>query len=69
MQLVEEAAEGCWIGFRARTSPGASEIGSVYSPPSHLNSATKPSTSLVETVVDVGHREHVRIPSSVSPAT
>lgn len=53
MQLVEEAAEGCWIGFRARTPSGGSEIGSVYSP---HTPAARPVTT-VETVVDISYRE------------
>ncbi len=53
MQLVEEATEGCWIGHRARMF--TSEIGSVYSPPKQDPQA------LVETVIDIGHSERVRI--------
>ncbi|KZS92507.1 hypothetical protein SISNIDRAFT_429142 [Sistotremastrum niveocremeum HHB9708] len=58
MQLVEEAAEGCWIGFRARTpASGGSEIGSVYSPPNVLSSTVSRPLNTVETVVDIGQRE------------
>ncbi|KAH7106255.1 hypothetical protein BKA62DRAFT_288295 [Auriculariales sp. MPI-PUGE-AT-0066] len=58
MQLVEEAVEGCWIGYRARASAlGESDIGSVYSPPTLSPRETKArSGQHVETVVDVDLR-------------
>jgi signal transduction histidine kinase len=62
MQLVEEAVEGCWIGYRARASAlGESDIGSVYSPPmlSPRESAAR-SGHHVETVVDIDLRTEVR---------
>lgn len=55
MQLVEEAVEGCWIGYRARL-PARSEIGSVYAPPSSGSQLAFARTS-VETVIDVGLRD------------
>lgn len=57
MQLVEEAVDGGWIGYRAR-APG-SEIGTVYSPPITSEDENSRSTH-VETVVDIGLRESVR---------
>ena len=58
MQLVEEATEGCWIGHRARMF--TSEIGSVYSPPKQGQSTVKSRQGhRVETVIDIGHSEHV----------
>lgn len=65
-KLVEETVEGCWIGQRARTFQGQSEIGSFYSPPSanataeenrRSNSQHQPVLS-VETVIDIGLRDH-----------
>ncbi|KZV97450.1 hypothetical protein EXIGLDRAFT_832857 [Exidia glandulosa HHB12029] len=59
MQLVEEAVEGCWIGYRARASAlGESDIGSVYSPPkrSSPRETTQRKSQHVETVVDVDFR-------------
>ena len=59
-QLVEEATEGCWIGYRARHS---SEIGSVYSPRNDEDAAAQNVRlrSHVETVIDIGHRSKVNI--------
>jgi signal transduction histidine kinase len=54
-QLVEEAVEGCWIGYRARTD---SEIGSVYAPPK--DKAGTGGVEPTETVVDIEGREGVR---------
>ena len=63
MQLVEEAVEGCWIGYRARASAlGDSDIGSVYSPPRDSGSR---SGQHVETVVDIDLRTEVREPATV----
>lgn len=67
MQLVEEAVEGCWIGYRARMSN--SEIGSVYSPPMthQLNQSSQlHSREHVETVVEVDLRKMVRYPGPTS---
>ena len=57
VQLVEDAVEGSWIGYRARlTATGNSEIGSVYSPPKDVH----PGPQLVETVIDISYESHVR---------
>lgn len=64
-QLIEETVEGCWIGQRARTFQGQSEIGSFYSPPTPLTIVGSlaermhlaEQMSHVETVVDIGMRE------------
>ncbi|KAG6909935.1 hypothetical protein DXG01_014204 [Tephrocybe rancida] len=61
MQLVEDAIDGSWIGYRARSAiMGESSIGSVYSPPkddirSSMEGAPRSSAS-VETVIDIGYR-------------
>ncbi|EIN03716.1 hypothetical protein PUNSTDRAFT_93733 [Punctularia strigosozonata HHB-11173 SS5] len=52
MQLVEEAVEGCWIGYRARID---SEIGSVYAPPK--DQAGSSGYEAPETVVDIDDRD------------
>ncbi|KAF4596398.1 His Kinase A domain containing protein [Pleurotus pulmonarius] len=59
MQLVEEAVDGCWVGYRARTQiMRDSAIGSVYSPPEKdAGNGQSSKRNLVETVVDIGHRE------------
>ena len=62
MQLVEEATEGCWIGYRARMF--TSEIGSVYSPPKGQSARRPPSGHYVETVVDIGPSQHVSLNES-----
>lgn len=68
MQLVEEATDGCWIGHRARMSVQASEIGSVYAPPTEQQSAGEisqlPADDFVETVIEVDFRN--KVPSIVS---
>ena len=51
MQLVEEAVEGCWIGFRSRL-PASSEIGTVYAPPTSGSQFSFGRAS-VETVIDI----------------
>ncbi|KAG6850684.1 hypothetical protein H0H93_009842 [Arthromyces matolae] len=58
MQLVEEAVDGSWIGYRARSvAVGDSAIGSVYSPPKDAGGTPLPrSSAFVETVVDIGYR-------------
>jgi hypothetical protein len=63
MQLVEEAVDGCWIGYHARTSVlSESEIGSVYSPPEVEGEliSSPSSRRQVETIVDIGRRGQVR---------
>jgi hypothetical protein len=57
MQLIEEAVEGCWVGFRARAAHQASgtDIGTVYSPPNKVVNHQH-----VETVVDIALRREVR---------
>ncbi|KAJ8468527.1 hypothetical protein ONZ45_g17212 [Pleurotus djamor] len=59
MQLVEEAVDGCFIGYRARTQvTGDSGIGSVYSPPEKEGQGPGQARRChVETVVDIGYRE------------
>jgi len=64
MQLIEEAVEGCWVGFRARVAHQAAsgtDIGTVYSPPSKLDDHQH-----VETVVDISLRREVRVCSTYS---
>ncbi|TFK49898.1 hypothetical protein OE88DRAFT_1645701 [Heliocybe sulcata] len=63
MSLVEEAVEGCWIGYKARmASLVDSEIGSVYSPPKTDDGQAVPdaqapvTAGYVETVIDIGKR-------------
>jgi signal transduction histidine kinase/CheY-like chemotaxis protein len=48
LHLVEDAVDGCFVGFRARTTETG--IGSVYSPPRDVGIAPQ---ALVETVVDI----------------
>lgn len=61
MQLVEDAVDGCWIGYRARSAitGGDSGIGSVYSPPNDDKGSPVTTRRLVETVVDIGNRPEV----------
>jgi len=62
MQLVEDAVDGCWIGYKARSAiTGDSGIGSVYSPPKDDNGSPVATTRKrrVETVVDIGCRPQV----------
>ncbi|EFI27931.1 atypical/HisK protein kinase [Coprinopsis cinerea okayama7 len=59
MQLIEEAIDGSWIGYKARTANLVdSGIGSVYSPPSDetTDQGHQPSQPHVETVIDIGYR-------------
>ena len=62
VQLVEEAMEGCWIGYRARLpAMNHSEVGSVYAPPkqdSQLSSVAF-ANSPVEAVIDIAFRKQV----------
>jgi len=62
MQLVEDAVDGCWIGYRARSAiTGDNGIGSVYSPPKDDKGSPVATTRKrhVETVVDIGYRPQV----------
>lgn len=62
MQLVEDAVDGSWIGYRARSAiVGDSAIGSVYSPPNDISGGLPVlrSSTFVETVIDVGYRREV----------
>lgn len=63
MQLVEDAVDGCWIGYRARSAITGDGIGSVYSPPRDGKESPVAATHkrFVETVVDIGYRREVRI--------
>lgn len=67
MQLVEDAVDGCWIGYRARSAVtgGDSGIGSVYSPPKDDKGSPVAATrkKYVETVVDIGYGPQVCLPS------
>ncbi|KAH6909044.1 atypical/HisK protein kinase [Coprinopsis sp. MPI-PUGE-AT-0042] len=61
-QLIEEAIDGSWIGYRARTAIlGDSGIGSVYSPPTDESASYSDSQQWlqphVETVIDIGYRK------------
>jgi hypothetical protein len=56
MHLIEEATDGCFVGYRARTSESA--IGSVYSPPKDEMARAK-ARNHVETIIDIGHRKQV----------
>jgi hypothetical protein len=63
-QLVEEAIDGSWIGYCARTSAiRESEIGSVYAPAMEQRSssvmAAPASSKHVEIIVDIDRREGV----------
>lgn len=63
MQLVEDAIDGCWIGYRARSAitGGDNGIGSVYSPPKDDKGSPVAATRKrhVETIVDIGYRPQV----------
>jgi hypothetical protein len=65
MQLVEDAVDGCWIGYQARSAitGGDNGIGSVYSPPKDDRGSPVAATRKrhVETVVDIGFRPQVCI--------
>jgi hypothetical protein len=65
MQLVEDAVDGCWIGYRARSANtgGDNGIGSVYSPPKDDKGSPVAATRKrhVETVVDIGYGPQVWI--------
>jgi hypothetical protein len=56
VELIEEAVEGCWVGYRARiANAGNDGIGTFYSPPSATSTGLA-----VETVIDIGSRPEVR---------
>lgn len=63
MQLVEDAVDGCWIGYQARSAitGGDNGIGSVYSPPKDDKGSPAAAARMnhVETVVDIGYRPEV----------
>lgn len=63
MQLVEEAVDGCWIGYRARLAiMGDNGIGSVYSPPKESQGSPVTSTRTlkrVEGIIDIDYRLQV----------
>ena len=63
MQLVEDAVDGSWIGYRARSAiVDECEIGSVYSPPKDISGLAMPrSSTYVETVIDIGYRREVSL--------
>ncbi|EJD49061.1 hypothetical protein AURDEDRAFT_112771 [Auricularia subglabra TFB-10046 SS5] len=55
VQLTEMAVEGCWLGFRARTSStGGTDIQRVYSSADRPQARTSPH---VETVIDIDYRD------------
>ena len=57
IQLIEEAVEGCWVGFRARLANKESDgIGTFYSPG---NASAR--LGLVETVINVAQRRNVSL--------
>ncbi len=61
---MEEAVDGCWVGYRARTAiMGDSGIGSVYSPPKEESGDSPVVTKhrYVETVIDIGYRREVSL--------
>jgi len=71
-QLVEEAIDGSWIGYCARTSATReSEIGSVYAPAMEQRSssvlAAPASSKHVEIIVDIDRREGVSPLSFYTP--
>jgi signal transduction histidine kinase len=60
--LIEQTAEGCWVGLRARTSMGDADVGSYYAPdaaPTHVRGRPAPGAdaSPIEIVVDIAHRD------------
>jgi len=70
-QLVEEAIDGSWIGYCARTSAlRESEIGSVYAPMLDQRTSsvmTAPASAQnVEIVVDIDRREGASIFSQLT---
>ena len=60
---VEDAVDGCWIGYRARSAVtgGDNGIGSVYSPPKDDKGSPVAATRKrhVETIVDIGYGPRV----------
>ena len=64
--LVEQTVESCWIGQRARSFMGDSDIGSFYAPPSapsllpaRARQNVAKEIAHVETVIDIAQREKV----------
>jgi signal transduction histidine kinase len=60
--LIEQTAEGCWVGLRARTTMGDADVGSYYAPdsaPTIARGRTAPGADAlpIEIVVDIAHRE------------
>lgn len=61
--LIEQTAEGCWVGQRARTFVGDADVGSYYAPDSSptVTKGQRPPVGRdalpIEIVVDVAHRE------------
>ena len=70
VQLVEEAMEGCWIGYRARLpAMNHNEVGSVYAPPSRQDSQLSSvafANSPVEAVIDIAFRVTANRPHSLA---
>lgn len=64
--LVESTVEGSWIGQRARTFMGDSDVGSFYAPGGSGSSVKRRESGRfeqvsVETVIDIGHRQKVSV--------
>ena len=60
--LIEQTAEGCWVGLRARTSMGDADVGSYYAPDAlstHGRGRSVPGADVmpIEIVVDIAHRD------------
>ena len=60
--LIEQTAEGCWVGLQARTFSGDADVGSYYAPdaaPTHTRGRPAPGREAlpIEIVVDIAHRE------------
>jgi signal transduction histidine kinase len=60
--LIEQTAEGCWVGQRAKTFLGDADVGSYYAPDSSPTvqrgqRSTARDALPIEIVVDVAHRE------------
>jgi signal transduction histidine kinase len=61
--LIEQTAEGCWVGQRARTVLSDADVGSYYAPDSSptvqigQRTAASQDALPIEIVVDVAHRE------------
>jgi signal transduction histidine kinase len=60
--LIEQTAEGCWVGQAAKTFLGDADVGSYYAPDASptRTRGSRPSardTMPIEIVVDIAHRE------------